>query len=170
MLNGSIIKDSGHDKRGNSGFLSAGVEGKGTRAVIEAAQGEIGVREDSGNAGERVDQYNAYVGFKKAPWCASFVSWCFGRAGYSGPRTAWSPALFPTGRLRAEPFPGVIFGIYFASLRRVGHCGIVESVRNDWVTGIEGNTNVAGSREGDGVYRKWRHKRSISCYAEWAEK
>jgi hypothetical protein len=35
----------------------------------------------------------------------------------------------------------------------LGHVGLVEGVYGDKLVTIEGNTNVAGSREGDGVYR-----------------
>jgi hypothetical protein len=141
-----------------------------TRTVIETAKKEIGVRESAENAGPRVDQYNAYVGLKKAPWCASFVSWCFGQAGYSQPRTAWSPSLFPTDRLAKNPVAGMVLGIYFEHLKRIGHCGVVEEVKNDWVYSIEGNTNLKGSREGDGVHRRIRHVRSIHRFANWLTK
>jgi len=137
--------------------------------VIEIARKEIGVREAGcENCGRRVEAYLGYVGFRKAaPWCAAFVSWVFGQAGFDRPRTAWSPALFPSSRLIKQVFPGSLAGIYFSSLKRIGHCGIVESMRKDWYTLIEGNTNVAGNREGDGVYRRIRHKRTISRYADW---
>lgn len=46
-------------------------------------------------------------------------------------------------------------------------CGLTESVRNSWLTGIEDNTNIAGSRDGDGVYHRIRHKRTIHRYADW---
>jgi hypothetical protein len=135
--------------------------------VVVVAQKEVGVQESSENSGPRVDQYNAYVGFKKVPWCASFVSWCFGQAGYPQPRTAWSPSLFPANRIVKEPLPGMLLGIYFLKLKRIAHCGIVEGVKNDLVYSIEGNTNINGSREGNGVYRRIRHRRSIYCYADW---
>lgn len=136
--------------------------------VVEIAQKEIGVQETSENSGHRVDRYNAYVGLKKVPWCASFVSWCFGQAGYPQPRTAWSPSLFPANRITKEPLPGMVLGIYFPELKRIGHCGIVEQMKNDLVYGIEGNTNINGSREGIGVYRRIRHKRSIHCFSDWS--
>lgn len=41
-----------------------------------------------------------------------------------------------------------------AGQARQGHTGIVERVDGSTVYTIEGNTNKAGSREGDGVYRK----------------
>ncbi|WP_316812362.1 hypothetical protein [Pedobacter heparinus] len=62
---------------------------------------------------------------------------------------------------------GLIYGLYYPSLKRIGHCGITERLQGDLIFGIEANTSLAGSREGDGVYRKIRHKRTIYCYADW---
>ena len=137
--------------------------------VVEIALKEVGVREATGNNdGARVEQYLASVGLHRgAPWCAAFISWVFKQAGYSAPRTAWSPDLFPAKRRVTSAMPGVVFGIYFARLGRIGHCGIVESTRHDWVETIEGNTSGGGARDGDGVYRRCRHKRSISKFADW---
>ena len=139
--------------------------------VIGIARKEIGVVERTDkNDGDRIGQYLGYVGFKEgAPYCAAFVSWCFAKAGYPAPRTAWSPALFPALRLVTVPKPGLVYGIYFANLKRIGHCGLTENVRNSWCTGIEGNTNLAGSREGDGVFRRIKHKRTISRFADWVK-
>ncbi|WP_225874606.1 C40 family peptidase [Pedobacter hiemivivus] len=140
------------------------------RTIIETAKKEIGVREYMENGGPRVDQYNAYVGVKKVAWCASFVSWCFGESGYAQPRTPWSPSIFPADRIAKNPMAGMVLGIYFEHLKRIGHCGIVLEVRNDWVFSVEGNTNLNGSREGDGVYRRTRHVRSIHRFANWITK
>lgn len=59
----------------------------------------------------------------------------------------------------------------------MGFILIVERVQGDFLMGIEGNTNVGGrrvtahprnaDRDGDGVYRRTRHKRTISRYADW---
>jgi len=65
---------------------------------------------------------------------------------------------------------GMVMGIYFDDLKRVGHCGILERQQGDFWQIIEGNTNVKGSREGDGVWRKMRHKRAIHCFADWLKK
>src|SRR5690606_14901529 len=61
---------------------------------------ELGVREASGrNDGTRVEEYLRYCELGPGyAWCAAFVSWCFGKAGYPQPRNPWSPALFPAGR------------------------------------------------------------------------
>src|SRR5690606_12643905 len=103
-------------------------------------------------------------------WCAAFVSWVFAKAGYAAPRTAWSPALFISSVMTKKIERGNVFGIYIANLNRIGHVGIVERKDGDWLITIEGNTNSDGSREGDGVYRKRRHLRTIYAYADWIAK
>lgn len=137
--------------------------------IVSIAVAELGVRERANrNDGERVEEYLAAVKLERGnPWCAAFVSWVFKKGGYLQPRTGWSPALFPAQRLVKNAEPGHVFGIYFSALKRIAHCGIVCQVRNNWIIGIEGNTLETGGREGDGVYRKWRHKRSVYRYADW---
>ncbi|TCC97243.1 CHAP domain-containing protein [Pedobacter hiemivivus] len=149
-------------------FGSSTVE-KESDALIAIAQSQVGVKEAKGNNdGVEVEAYLAVAGLKKGePWCAAFLSWVFKQAGYHQPRTGWSPALFPEDRKVKTPSPGLVFGIYFPTLKRISHCGIVERVKGSWVTGIEGNTNLNGSRDGDGVYRKLRHVKTIYCYANW---
>ena len=137
--------------------------------IVKIATAEIGVRELTGrNDGPRVAQYLAYTGnYKGEAWCASFVSWVFGQAGYPSPRSAWSPALFPKARLTQNVTTATVFGIYFANKRRIAHVGLIAAKRGDWLTTIEGNTNIASAREGDGVYRKLRHCRTIAAFADW---
>jgi len=140
--------------------------------ILTIAQSQLGVRERTGNNdGQAVEQYLNYVGFKiGAPWCAAFVSWVFGSAGCEQPNTAWSPALFPLQKQTTEVKPATVFGIYFPSLKRIAHCGFVERLDGHWVITIEGNTNVAGSREGDGVYRKRRLVNTIRYFADWTKR
>jgi len=52
--------------------------------------------------------------------------------------------------------PADVFGIWFNSMGRVAHVGLVEKNEGDWIVTIEGNTNGGGSRDGDGVYRRRR--------------
>ena len=145
---------------------------KSTKQLLAIAKTQIGVRESTGNNdGKEVEKYLAYTGSKKGePWCAAFVSWVFGQAGFKQPRTAWSPSLFPKSKLLAAPKPAVVFGIYFPEKGRIAHVGLVEQQAANWIYTIEGNTNLAGSREGDGVYRKLRHIRTIHSYASWQTK
>jgi hypothetical protein len=155
----------------------------GIRKIYTA---EIGVREKTGkNDGERVEEYLAVTQLGKGyAWCAAFVSWVFAEAGFSEPRTPWSPALFPKKRviwergknlnpntqfLKPIPKPADVFGIYFANLKRIAHVGFVDEWGDKQAITVEGNTNEAGSREGDGVYRKRRPIASIYQVANWID-
>ena len=145
---------------------SAGMPGSD---LLRIARAEIGVREKSGrNDGKRVEQYLHCVGLNRGePYCAAFVSFCFKQAGHAAPRTGWSPDLFPSKTLVKQPVPGNVFGVYFPELKRIAHCGLVSGLHTDWVMTIEGNTNASGGRDGEGVYARRRHKRTIRCYADW---
>ena len=123
-------------------------------ALIATATAEAnkGVREVGKNAGPDVEKYLHCLGMTKgSPWCAAFVSWCVmtsrGLAKppkwCSGSAVIWSRAQDATAAAAARK------GSWCQ-----GHTGIVVAVDDiGWHT-IEGNTNAAGSREGDGVYRK----------------
>ena len=149
---------------------------------------EIGVRERTGkNDGWRVEECLRYVNLKKGdPWCAAFVCWVFGKAGIENPRTGWSPGLFPKSRVcwrrmgmgsvkyavqkskpAYTPQQGDVFGIWFPDKQRIAHVGLIDRWEDTWVTTVEGNTNEAGSREGDGVYQKRRLTRSVWKVARW---
>lgn len=134
--------------------------------IIALAEKELNVREQGKNAGYRVETYLRYVGLGKGhAWCAAFVSWLHGQAGYAQPRSGWSPSLFPASRRIASAKPAAVLGIYVPSLNRIAHVGLVTGIRGDWIDAIEGNTNPAGGREGDGVYRRLRHRRTVNRYA-----
>lgn len=149
-----------------------GSSGLPERDLLAIAGAEIGVREATGNNdGKRVEDYLATVGLPKGhPYCAAFISWVFKEAGYDQPRTGWSPALFPASRSVKTPVPGNVFGIYFPSFKRIAHCGFVASVKGNWIGTIEANTNLSGSRDGEGVHRRMRHARTIYRYADWTRK
>lgn len=142
---------------------------------------EIGVREkNNSNDGIRVEEYQAYTGNRKGDaWCASFVCWALSKADIVNPRSGWSPHLFPESKLvwkngrntnKEPPQQGDIFGIWFKNKGRIAHCGFVDDWGTSQVITVEGNTNEAGSREGDGVYRKRRLKNSLHAVANWIER
>lgn len=137
--------------------------------LISTAEGELGVRETGGNnQGIRIAEYLATVGLKRPePWCAAFLCWVYKKNGLNKPCSGWSPDLFPKSRLARSALPGNIIGIYFPELKRIAHVGLIVGQRHDLVMTIEGNTNVEGSREGDGVYRRARHRRTVYQIADW---
>lgn len=140
--------------------------------IIAIARTEIGIKELTGNNdGKRVEEYLNSVGLGKGdPYCAAFVSFVFKKAGYPRPRTGWSPALFPKNRLVKQPLTADVFGIYFPSLKRVAHCGFVDRRNGDWLVTTEANTDPSGGRNGDGVYTRLRHIKTIHNFADWTRK
>ncbi len=144
--------------------------------IVETARKEIGVTEDLGrNRGQRVNEYLCAVNMAPGnPWCAAFVAYVLNRCGVEHTVTAWSPTSTPRhnlvynrGRMDKHPQPGDVFSLYYQNLGRIGHTGIVEDWGEDYVITIEGNTNGEGSREGDGVWRKKRMKRTIYKVSRW---
>lgn len=158
---------------------------------------EIGVKEATGNNdGSRIGEYLGYCGLPEGyAWCAAFVSWCHGQAGYGEPRNAWAAALFPSSRTiwhtgdrwlatdnQQMPRAGDVFGIYYTTLRRIAHAGFVDGWDGKHCITVEGNTGPDGIvdtrsdpgnpiRAGpiDGVYRKRRPIRTIHAVARWTE-
>lgn len=136
--------------------------------VLNVAAKEIGYREGrdaNGNWNNRT-KFNTWYAdrvnnstFLAVAWCAIFVSWVAWKAGALSiiPIHAWTPAglawFKARGRVVSTPRRGDIVYFYYASMGRVGHVGIVESVGNGYIVTIEGNTNTTGSSQGNGVYR-----------------
>jgi hypothetical protein len=138
---------------------------------------QIGVRETGFNRGPDVEKYLRYVNLPKGnPWCAAFVCWVLGKAGVSDPRTGWSPGLFPDNKViwmrgergkLATPNTTDLFGLYFPEKKRIAHVGFIDAWDDKWLITVEGNTNISGEREGDGVYRKRRMVGSIYRVARY---
>jgi hypothetical protein len=101
------------------------------------------------------------------PYCAAFISYLFLKGNYKAPKSGWCPDLFPSSRLARSTLPGNVIGIYYIDKKRIAHVGLIEEMDGEWCLSIEANTNVAGSREGDGVYRKRRHIRTIYKISDW---
>ncbi|SKB76616.1 CHAP domain-containing protein [Daejeonella lutea] len=80
-----------------------------------------------------------------------------------------SSVIKPPVPNQRSPEMGDVFGLYFPEKGRIAHVGFVDEWKDGWVTTVEGNTNVLGSRDGDGVYRKRRLIRSICKVARYVE-
>lgn len=139
--------------------------------VTKTYLSQVGIRELTGhNDGVAVEMYLHYCHTDKGePWCASFVCWTLGQNKVSNPRNAYCPALFlPNNRVwqrnaktNGIPQHGDVWGIYFVDRKRIAHVGFVDKWGSETTVTVEGNTNEAGSREGDGVYRKKRLTRQL---------
>ena len=62
----------------------------------------------------------------------------------------------------------MVIGLYYPHLGRLGHIGIVTGFDGKNIYTIEGNTNAAGSREGQGVYRKIRPLKTVAAMADYS--
>ncbi|WP_053405172.1 hypothetical protein [Persicobacter sp. CCB-QB2] len=141
---------------------------------------QVGVREATGkNDGPEVEMYLASCGLGKGfAWCGAQMNWGFLENDLVPPKSAaWSPSWFPNDKVIYKkgksltgkpPQKSDVMGIYFASKKRIAHVGHVHRwpPDSDYTITIEGNTNGAGSREGDGVYKKRRLKRQL-WIADW---
>lgn len=129
--------------------------------LIAVAGSQEGYREGrTGTDWNNDTAYGAWYGLNGNAWCAMFVSWCAFTAGIPEtviPKHAYTPTGYNWFKAQGEtvdtPKRGDIMYVYYASIGRIGHVGIVESVGDGFVRTIEGNTNTNGSSQGDGVYR-----------------
>lgn len=139
------------------------------QCVVDTYSSQIGVREATGhNDGTDVEKYLATINLGPGyAWCAAFVNWTLCECGVKTNNSGWSPAWFPESKLTTDPRQGDVFGIYFPSKKRIAHVGFIDKVEGNKVYTVEGNTNTAGSREGDGVYRKVRMRSQIYKVSRW---
>jgi len=145
--------------------------------LLHTAELQVGVREATGhNDGKMVEKYLRATGLGKGyPWCAAFQAYIHDRAEVPAPHSARVVDWFRGSTVWRQEFGkmpfaakrGMVGGLYFRRLGRLGHIFlIVGEDKNNYYT-IEGNTNIAGSREGDGVYRKIRSKKSVAALADY---
>ena len=148
--------------------------------LVAAASAFVGLGEDGGdNKGQMVELFLREVRQPPGqPWCAAFVHhvgyWSHydhknGLSTWPLPATASCFELGEFARKRAAlvatPEVGDVFLVYYPSLKRFAHTGIVVSVDGATAqagglahtcTTVEGNTNDDGSREGRMTLRKTR--------------
>lgn len=140
--------------------------------ILKVAKGEIGYTEGANNN----NKYGVAYGWNNVAWCVQFVWWCFYKAKasalfYGGGRIASCSKLYSyhktqkvsTSSLR----PGdIVFFDFSGKKADTDHVGIVESVSGSTITTIEGNTSSGSSgsqANGDGVYRRKRNLKYITC-------
>lgn len=137
----------------------------------------VGVRERTGhNDGKEVEMFLKSVGLKKGySWCSAFVSYCFKQVGINTTITAWSPTaenkadiVYKKNKFYREPLSGDVGTLYYQSLGRIGHTFFYYKRHNEKMyKSVEGNTNGEGSRNGDGVYIKYRSFRGTYSISNW---
>ncbi len=143
----------------------SGMEDKRSLIVVIASK-ELGVREVTGNNdGPRIEEYLRYTNLgPHHEWCAAFISWCYGQAGFSVPRNPWSPALLPKARQisKDQCRSADVFGIYGSAVKRINHVGLVKEKQGKYIVTIEGNSN-------NRVESRRRHLKTVYAIADWVE-
>ena len=144
---------------------------------------EVGTMEVGDNDGEKVRQYLGSVNLTHGfPWCAAFVYWChkecdiaplparpFAAAAKWDEKPVWRPEGWSP---QADPYTpisedGDVGTLWYNNLGRIGHCFIIVDEDKDYVTTVEGNTGSGGEREGSGVFKRKRLKKSLHSVARW---
>lgn len=143
-----------------------------TLAIVKEARKHIGVKETAHNSGPYIDDWLLRVRRKPGnPWCVAFA-WCMLDDACASlgivlraylPPVAGGHLMIQMAKERKAwtdvPGPGFIFAIDHGTSgggARLSHVGIVVELDGDRMRTIEGNTNEAGSREGNCVAAKSR--------------
>lgn len=141
--------------------------------VLAWADSQVGIRESAPNRGSAVDEYVRVAGLDPKGahnWCAAYVYWCLLKAGV--PRDAlpvgpagvrnWARWGHATGRDRIMPGRARI-GFRVKQPILAGHIWFcLDNVQifkfnvGDLYRTIEGNTNIDGSSNGVGVFKRKR--------------
>lgn len=148
--------------------------------AIEIALSYDGVREHGRNAGPEVEEFQGSIGLSPGdPWCAAFVCFCIKEAAKElgvTPKFQYGGSVYKLWTRNpdlqtSEPGLNCVFLIDHGLSKvgtRIGHTGfcVQPLIANadghpgeqfvDKIETVEGNTNAAGSRDGDGVYHKTR--------------
>jgi hypothetical protein len=149
--------------------------------VARFAESKIGIRESGGpNQGADIQEFFAADNYKPNAadngyaWCAAFVcrimqlamggrTWTFQRPTTPGAWAfeKWSIAQDSSTWTLKSPGNDIRRGDIV--IFEFSHIGIAVGFpdKHGWVMCVEGNTNAAGSREGDGVYLKRRRISTI---------
>jgi hypothetical protein len=149
--------------------------------VLAVAASQIGVAEKTGKNDGEVDKYLAAVGLggTRNPYCAAYNYWVGKEALGSRnpyPRSAWSPDHLKGGNRVTATSPilgGEAFGIYFPAKGRIAHTGLVSRRDGANIITIEANTSgaaasgTAADRDGQGVFSKRRHWRTVHSTKDW---
>ncbi len=143
------------------------------------------------NCGPRVEEYLASVKLGRGyPWCAAALHWSFRQCGVvlkpersfaAAAQFATAHEVFRKSQLKdieeasvGHPMEricedGDVGVLYYANLKRIGHCFLVVGETDDYVLTAEGNSNTDGSREGTTFVRRKRLKGSVHSIHHWID-
>lgn len=142
------------------------------------------IREIHGkNDSPRIREYLATCGLKPPePYCACFVKWCVQKACedlHCKLKAQYCNAYTPTfycnlpiklHSSRDTIQRGDLFFKYSPTLKRISHVGFVRGIlANGKFPTVEGNTDLSGSRDGDGVYTGKRENTDHIVFARFTD-
>jgi hypothetical protein len=151
-------------------------------SLVVTALTKLGVKESGGNnKGKELQPFFAADNYKPNAtddgyaWCASFVCWCFqvvlaGRSvSFKRPTTPsafgfidWSLAQDSSTNTKRNPMDDIKRGDLV--IFKFSHIGIaLADAKDGKIQTIDGNTNAAGSREGNMVAKKTRSVSQVSA-------
>jgi hypothetical protein len=136
---------------------------------LDVAWRNLAVSEKGGpNRGAMIDEWlrNVYLDPNKGPpggypWCAAAVSWWCEKGGRPIRKSASVWRLYDANHqlMVDDPQPGdICIRLEKGERGGKGHCGLYLGTEDGKVKTIEGNTNEAGSREGNAVAIKLRER------------
>ena len=175
-----ILYDGEYEKSHEGSSSSSSKGGVGAKKIVNIALGELGNNEGNNTH----HKYEAYNGLDDSQaWCAAFVTWCAGQAGYVdkgvfpkfvGCETGFSlfkqmGADIHLASSGYNPKEGDIIFFSWTGNSSLDHVGIVLGYDNEYVYTIEGNTTCDGEAASkcggsDGVSKKARN-RNNTIYA-----
>lgn len=148
--------------------------------VIEEANKYLKVVENPklSNRGLEIDYWLAECKIPLGnPWCAAFITTVIKQAiGRASPVyltgsvqriVEWAQSLAPIGVWQEKPERGDLFALYFQSMGRYGHVGLVTKVDGTSFETVEGNSNSDGSRDGYGVFQNKRKIGPNTKFIRW---
>lgn len=147
--------------------------------LIKTALSQTGFKEDEGsNRGAAIRMYMKVVGLPDGHyWCAGYVCWLMEHCGYDHPASGWAAdvggfnVIYEKGK---GSFPemreALVFDLYYKSLGRVGHTGVITGMTNSKIKSNEGNSSGGKGRNGDGVYNLMRSKSSVNRVSDYGKR
>lgn len=125
---------------------------------FEIAQGELGVKEISGDkANARIVEYHSHTGLKatsdEIPWCSAFVNFCVDKAGLEGTHSAAARSWLQWGR-PVEPTEGCIVVMKRGDNPAQGHVGFYAGENATLI-------RVLGGNQHDSVCYSWFPKTHV---------
>ena len=131
--------------------------------ILRIAASELGYREAPPESNRT--KFGAWYGLDGQPWCMMFIQWVFWQARAesllpvkTASCTALMQAAKTAGQWITDGFrPGdVVLYDFSGKQKQPQHCGLLETVQDEFVVTIEGNTGVGNEANGGAVMRRKR--------------